>query len=135
MPVNDRDLRETLLLFMVRSRSTVEVTMNARGLEALDKMLRPNLSGSLKTVAAAAFLAGTAALAGAAPVSSIADMAQEAESSVIQVHGFHRHCARDRYGWHRHSEFGERRRCRTWRGRGPRPDFCVRVGPLWVCDY
>ena len=28
-----------------------------------------------------------------------------------------------------------RRLCREWRGEGRRPDSCVRVGPLWYCDY
>jgi hypothetical protein len=86
-------------------------------------------------LAAAATLAATASLASAAPVTNIGDMVQGPASSVLKVHGFHRSCERDRYGWHRHNEWGERRRCREWRGRGPRPDFCVRVGPLWICDY
>jgi hypothetical protein len=88
-----------------------------------------------RALTAAAFLAATASLASAAPVTNIADTAPGPVSSVLKVHGFHEYCARDRYGWHRHNAWGERRRCRTWRGRGPRPDFCVRVGPLWVCDY
>jgi hypothetical protein len=27
-----------------------------------------------------------------------------------------------------------RRRCHTWHGRGRRPDHCVRVGPVLICD-
>jgi hypothetical protein len=93
------------------------------------------MTATFKTLAAAAILAATASLASAAPVTNIGDTVQGPASSVLKVHGFHRSCERDRYGWHRHSEWGERRRCREWRGRGPRPDFCVRVGPLWICDY
>jgi hypothetical protein len=93
------------------------------------------MSGLLKALAGAAILAVTASLAGAAPVTNPGGLAQEAGGDVIRVHGYHRSCERDRRGWHRHSEWGERRRCRTWSGRGRRPDFCVRVGPIWVCDY
>jgi hypothetical protein len=90
--------------------------------------------GTLKTAVAAAVLAATASLAGAAP-SHVGQLADGASSGVVKVHGDHRHCARDRYGWHRHNRFGERRRCREWRGEGRRPDHCVRFGPLWFCDY
>src|SRR5262245_10639139 len=101
------------------------------------------MRGTLTALAAAALLAAGASLAAAAPAATLGGMAgngagnaaQEADGGVLKVHGFHEHCARDRYGWHRHNQWGERRRCREWRGRGPRPDFCVRVGPLWVCDY
>jgi hypothetical protein len=93
------------------------------------------MNGTLKALAAATVLAATASLAGAAPVTKLGSVAEKADSSVLEVHGLHQHCARDRYGWHRHNQWGERRRCRTWRGSGPRPDFCVRVGPLWICDY
>jgi len=54
---------------------------------------------------------------------------------VEQVHGFHRSCQRGPGGWHRHNQFGDRRPCREWRGDGRRPDFWVRVGPIWYCDY
>jgi hypothetical protein len=94
-----------------------------------------NLNRALKVVSAAAFMAATATLAGAAPATKLGNVAPEADSIVLQVHGSHRSCSRDRFGWHRHNDWGERRRCRTWRGRGPRPDFCVRVGPIYVCDY
>ncbi len=91
------------------------------------------MTGTLKA-AAAAVLAATASLASAAPVGNIGDMARDA-SDVIHVHAFHEHCARDRYGWHRHNQWGDRRPCRRWRGVGPRPDLCVRVGPAWFCEY
>ena len=94
------------------------------------------MSGILKAMAAAAVLAVTASLAGAAPMTTTpAGVAEEAAGNVLKVHGNHRSCQRDSRGWHRHNEWGERRRCRTWDGRGRRPDFCVRVGPIWVCDY
>jgi hypothetical protein len=93
------------------------------------------MTATFKTLASAAILAATAALASAGPVPNVGDMGRGPASSVLKVHGFHQHCEHDRYGWHRHNQWGERRRCREWRGRGPRPDFCVRVGALWVCDY
>jgi len=93
------------------------------------------MSGALKALAAAAFLAATASLAGAAPATSLGPMAQGADSVVVRVHGYHQHCARDKYGWHRHNQWGERRKCRKWHGAGPRPDYCVKVGPVWICDF
>ncbi len=89
---------------------------------------------TFKTFAVAAFVAASASMASAAaaPMTPIPD---GAANRVIKVHGDHGVCARDRRGWHRHNRFGERRPCREWRGRGKRPDTCVRVGPLWYCDY
>lgn len=88
----------------------------------------------LKAAAAAAILAATASLANAAPP-NMSPMPEGIGSGVTKTHGDHRVCARDRRGWHRHNRFGERRPCREWRGRGARPDSCVRVGPIWLCDY
>jgi hypothetical protein len=90
---------------------------------------------TFKALAAAAVVAAAASMANAAPSTMLGETAPAVESSVIRVHGNHHSCQRDRYGWHRHTDWGERRSCRTWRGRGPRPDFCVRVGGLWLCDY
>ncbi len=88
----------------------------------------------IKALTAAGFLAGMASIASAAPV-AVAPVDGVNNSNVIQVHGDHRSCQRDRRGWHRHNRWGERRACRPWRGRGKRPDYCVQVGPLWYCDY
>ena len=93
------------------------------------------ISKLLKPMAAAALLAAAVAPASAAPATSASKMAPDAGASVIYVHGDHRHCARDRYGWHRHNRYGERRHCRRWDGRGRRPDSCVKVGPAWFCDW
>ena len=90
--------------------------------------------GMLKTTAAAALLAATASIASAAPT-SVGQMREGLSNGVIQVHGDHRSCQRGRGGWHRHNRFGERRPCREWRGEGRRPEACVRVGPIWFCDY
>lgn len=90
--------------------------------------------GTLKTMAAAALLAATASVAGAAPT-NVGHMPVGLSSDVVQVHGDHRSCQRGPGGWHRHNRYGERRHCREWRGEGRRPDYCVRVGPLWYCDY
>jgi hypothetical protein len=93
------------------------------------------MKGMLKALAVAAVLASTAPLAGAVPAAKLGPAAEGAESGVLKVHGNHEYCARDRYGWHRHNVWGERRRCRPWRGSGPRPDFCIQLGPVWICDY
>lgn len=90
--------------------------------------------GTLKVAATAALLAATASMAGANP-STVGQLLNGGDSPVVRVHGYHRSCERGPGGWHRHNQFGERRPCREWRGRGPRPDYCVRVGPLWYCDY
>ena len=90
--------------------------------------------GTLKTLAAAALFAATASLANAAPLNA-PQYLDGLSSDVVQVHGDHRDCRRGRYGWHRHNRYGERRECREWRGEGRRPDACVRVGPVWICDY
>lgn len=80
-------------------------------------------------------LVGTVSVANATPFAA----RQQADVSygglVEQVHGSHHSCQRGPGGWHRHNQFGERRLCRAWRGRDRRPDFCVRVGPIWYCDY
>ena len=92
----------------------------------------------LKIAAAAAAFAATASIANAAPAASTANIGQlaaDAGTGIVQVHGFHRSCQRGRRGWHRHNRFGERRPCRAWRGQGRRPDACVKFGPIWYCDY
>jgi len=85
-------------------------------------------------ILSAGLLAGTASVAGAGPgVGS--NLPEGVNNSVVQVHGNHRACRFGPGGWHRHNRFGEWRPCREWRGGGPRPDSCVRVGPIWFCDY
>lgn len=97
----------------------------------------PKRSAALAVAAiAAALLAAPSFLGGAAraaPVTNVAGIETAAGRAVLPAHGFHYSCARDRYGWHRHNEWGERFPCRRWNGRGARPDFCVRVGPVWFC--
>jgi len=90
--------------------------------------------GTLKTLTAAALLAATASMAGAAPV-SVRQVPDGLSTGLVQVHGNHRSCERGGRGWHRHNRYGERRECREWRGQGRRPDSCVRAGPVWICDY
>jgi hypothetical protein len=90
--------------------------------------------GTVKTLAAAALLASTASMASAVPA-NIGQLPENLSSAVVRVHGDHRSCQLGRRGWHRHNRYGERRPCREWRGEGRRPDYCVRVGPLWYCDY
>jgi hypothetical protein len=119
----------------------------------LEPMIRPARSGSgcdfrrrdymtnvLKTLAAAAVLASVTTFAVAAPApSNVGQLPEGVRSDVTEVH--HRRsrasgsCQRDRRGWHRYNRDGERRSCRRWDGRGDRPEFCVRVGPAWLCDY
>jgi len=89
---------------------------------------------TLKIAAAAGLLAATASIAAAAPP-SVAEFGERASNGLIQVHGNHSSCQRSRSGWHRHNRWGERRSCREWRGRGRRPDACVKFGPIWYCDY
>jgi hypothetical protein len=90
--------------------------------------------GTVKTLAAAALFAATASMASAVPA-NIGQFSEGLNSDIIRIHGDHRSCQRDHRGWHRHNRYGERRPCRVWRGEGRRPDYCVRVGPLWYCDY
>jgi hypothetical protein len=73
-------------------------------------------------------------VAGAAP-SNVGQVPEGLSNGVVQVHGNHRSCERGPGGWHRHNQFGERRPCREWHGRGRRPDACVKFGPVWYCDY
>jgi hypothetical protein len=87
-----------------------------------------------KSAAAVAFLTAAVATAGAAP-SNMGQLLDGQTAGIVRVHGEHRSCQRGPGGWHRHNRFGERRPCREWRGGGRRPDYCVRVGPLWYCDY
>lgn len=89
---------------------------------------------TLKVMGAATILAVTASVAGAAPA-NVGQAPNGLSNGVIQVHGSHRSCERGRGGWHRHNRWGERRPCRRWDGRGSRPNACVRVGPIWYCDY
>jgi len=93
------------------------------------------MSVVLKALAAAAMLASATSLAAAPAPSSINQLPGDARGLIVQVHGDHASCRRDRRGWHRHNRWGERRSCRRWDGRGKRPDLCVRVGPIWYCDY
>lgn len=92
------------------------------------------MKSALKALAAATLLASAATMASAAPP-AMTPMPDGASGGVTKVHGDHRSCQRDRRGWHRHNRFGERRLCREWRGSGRRPDSCVRVGKIWLCDY
>jgi len=85
-------------------------------------------------ILSAVLLAGTASMANAG-LAAATKLPEGLNNDVIQVHGFHRSCQRGPGGWHRHNRFGEWRPCREWRGGGPRPDACVRVGPIWYCDY
>ncbi|MBN9260238.1 MAG: hypothetical protein J0I57_22055 [Hyphomicrobium sp.] len=87
---------------------------------------------ALKAFAAAAMLASASTFAAAAPA-NMSHMPGGVSSDIIQVHGNHADCRRDRGGWHRHNRFGERRACRRWDGRGRRPGACVQVGPVWYC--
>lgn len=91
---------------------------------------------SLKLLAAAGLLAASATIAGAAPA-NVGQSGLGLADGLTQVNGCHRSCARGRNGvWHRHRGPNcERRNCRQWNRRGPRPDSCVRVGPVWFCDY
>ena len=90
--------------------------------------------GPLKTTAMAAFVTAAVSTAGAAP-SNVGQLVDTQTDGIVRVHGDHRSCERGPRGWHRHNRFGERRPCREWRGEGRRPDSCVRVGPVWFCDY
>jgi hypothetical protein len=90
--------------------------------------------GTLKTAVLAAFVTAAASTAGAAP-SNLGQLGDTKTNGIVLVHGYHRSCERGPGGWHRHNRFGERRPCREWRGQGRRPDYCVRVGPVWYCDY
>jgi hypothetical protein len=89
---------------------------------------------TLKTLAAGALLAVAASAAGAAPA-NMSQLPDGVSNDVVRVHGYHRSCERGPGGWHRHNRYGERRPCREWSGGGRRPDYCVRVGPVWYCDY
>lgn len=90
--------------------------------------------GTVKFLAAAALLASTASMASAIPA-NIGQLPEGLSNDTMRVHGYHRSCQRGPGGWHRHNRYGERRPCREWHGRGRRPDYCVRVGALWFCDY
>jgi len=100
----------------------------------VETTLEQNMASTLKTLVAAAILGSAGSMASAAPV-NMTPISEGLSNNFVQVHGDHRSCQRDRRGWHRHNRFGERRVCREWRGRGKRPDTCVRVGPIWYCDY
>lgn len=90
--------------------------------------------GTGKTLAAAVLLASTASMASAVPA-NFGQLPEGLSSDIVRVHGRHRSCERGPGGWHRHNRYGERRPCREWRGQGRRPDYCVRVGPIYYCDY
>ena len=92
---------------------------------------------SLKFLAAGALLAATASVASAAPA-SMTKIEGGLSSQLLQVEyrgKWDRACRRGPGGWYRINRFGERRPCREWRGHGKRPDACVKVGPLFFCDY
>ena len=89
---------------------------------------------ALRILAAASFLAATASITNAAPV-NVGQELGGVTNDLVQIHGAHRSCERGRRGWHRHNRYGERRPCREWRGLGRRPDYCVRVGGVYFCDY
>jgi hypothetical protein len=82
----------------------------------------------------AGLFAAAASTVSAAPA-TVAKLPDGLGSGLVQVHGNHRSCQLGPGGWHRHNRFGEYRPCREWRGEGRRPDLCVRVGPVWYCDY
>lgn len=84
----------------------------------------------LFVTAAAALLTSAGGLAAAPAVPAVA-----IDNAIVKVHGIHSSCQRGPGGWHRHNQWGERRPCRTWRGQGPRPSACVKVGPIYYCDY
>ena len=89
----------------------------------------------LKILAAAGLLAASATMISAAPtnVGQVTGLANGVTDGLIQVHGCHSDCRRDRFGWHRHNRFCERRSCSRWSGRGRRPSGCVNVGRVWFC--
>jgi hypothetical protein len=89
---------------------------------------------TLRAIAAAAVLTAAGSIASAGSI-SVGQPQDGIGNSVIKVHGNHRSCERGPGGWHRHNRFGERRPCRRWHGQGRRPDYCVRVGPVYYCDY
>ncbi|WP_088346987.1 MULTISPECIES: hypothetical protein [Rhodomicrobium] len=90
---------------------------------------------SLKLLAAAGALLASASIAGAAP-GTVGQGAPSVGDGLTRVHGCHASCERGPGGWHRHvGNHCARRPCREWRGKGRRPDSCVKVGPVWFCDY
>ncbi|MGE0022863.1 MAG: hypothetical protein AB7S70_04435 [Hyphomicrobium sp.] len=89
----------------------------------------------LMGAAAAGLLAFTLSTAGAAPVPGSSGMSVNQGTAVDLVHGIHRDCRRDAWGWHRHGKYGKRRACRRWGGQGRRPDYCVKVGAFYYCDF
>jgi hypothetical protein len=89
----------------------------------------------LTGAAATGVMAVTLSVANAAPIQGSQSGPAPTNSNVIQVHGFHGSCQRGPNGWHRHNKWGQRRACRPWRGNGRRPDACIKVGPIWYCDY
>jgi hypothetical protein len=88
-----------------------------------------------KILIAAGLLGASAAVASAAP-SSIGQVNSNVGDGFIKVHGCHANCPRGPGGWHRHvGNRCEGRLCRAWHGCGKRPDYCVKVGNLWYCEY
>src|SRR4029453_3116333 len=106
----------------------------AHFLAALVSARERKMTRTAKALGAAAILAALTSIASAAPA-TMGYVPDGLSNGVIQVHGSHRSCERGPGGWHRHNRFGEYRPCREWDGRGRRPDACVRVGPIWFCDY
>jgi len=95
---------------------------------------------SLKIIAAAALFAATASIANAAPVNT-SPIHDGLSNGTVEIQGrrevrrWDRSCRRGPGGWYRINRFGERRPCREWRGKGRRPDACIKVGPIFFCDY
>jgi len=89
---------------------------------------------TLRILAGAGLLAATASITNAAPM-SVGQELGAGSNALVQIHGSHRSCERGPGGWHRHNRYGERRHCREWHGQGRRPDYCVRVGGVYFCDY
>lgn len=86
----------------------------------------------------AIILAMSASFASAAPATNLGNVGTSVMDGLTEVHGRHQACRRDRRGWHRHVRRRgdwQRRSCRQWRGRGPRPRDCVKVGPVYFCDH
>lgn len=88
----------------------------------------------IRALIAASTLALGVGASSAAPVNVGAGVAPP-QSPIVKVHGNHQDCRRGPRGWHRHTWEGKRRPCRVWRGEGKRPDLCIKLGPIWYCDY
>lgn len=90
---------------------------------------------TLTGAAAACVLALSFTAAGAAPLGAPGAGAATPDSLITKVHGFHQSCQKGPGGWHRHNKWGQRRPCKPWYGKGKRPNACIKVGPIFYCDY